>query len=73
MSFAAALVLAAVAATAPAPQQEPRAGAVLASAQVQVAILQPAIVRQDGGLQHDARAPRPQVSRVGKLVLYEYQ
>ena len=73
MSFAAALVLAAVATSAPAPQPEPRAGAVLASAQVQVAILQPAIVRQDGGLQKDARAPRPQVSRVGKLVLYEYQ
>ena len=73
MSFAAALILAATLTSAPAPQAGPRAGEVLASAQVQVAILQSAIVRQDGGLQQDARAPRPQVSRVGKLVLYEYQ
>ena len=74
MSFAAALFLAAAAVTsAPAPQAGPRAGEVLASAQVQVAILEPAIVRQDGGLQQDSRAPRPQVSRAGRQVFYEYQ
>ena len=72
MSFAAALVLAAAAASAPAPQP-PRAGEVLASAQVQVAILQPAVVRQNGGLQQDARAPQPQVRRAGNRVLYEFQ
>ena len=73
MSFAAAFVLAAAAASAPAPQPASQAGAVLASAQVQVAILQPAIVRQAGGLQQDARAPQPQVSRAGNRILYEFQ
>jgi hypothetical protein len=66
------LILAA-AATLVAPAAEGRAGAQLAQAQVSVVILDPAIVRQASGLETDADAPRVQVSRRGREILFEFQ
>ena len=74
MSLSATLALAAAAASAPAQAAPPARGVQLASAQVTVQILAPAIVRQASGPEAAGdRAPRHQLSRRGNTVLVEYQ
>jgi len=71
MSLSAALVLAAVAA-APAQQAPPPPRVVLAG--VRAEILPSAAVRQASGLQPGSdTAQRPQISRRGKTILFEFQ
>jgi hypothetical protein len=67
----AALILAVAAASA--PPAEPAHGVELASAEVQVAIVRSAIVRQGTGMEQLPDAPKPQVSRRGGTTLVEFQ
>jgi hypothetical protein len=72
MSLSAALVLAAAAASAPAQAAGPAQRVVLATARAE--ILPSVAVRQASGLQpSSATAPRPQISRRGRTVLFEFQ
>ncbi len=68
MSFAA-LILAA----ATAPGAPPPAGDSVASAQVSVTIVKPAIVRQANGVEQVPGAPVPQMTRRPGAVLAEFQ
>jgi hypothetical protein len=48
-------------------------GVQIVSAQVQVEILRPVIVRQASGLEERLDAPSPQISRRGRTILVEFQ
>ena len=74
MSLSAALVFAAAAA-APVQDDPPSRGGALAEARVTAQILPSASVRQASGLQpgNDTFGQRPQVSRRGTTVLFEFQ
>jgi hypothetical protein len=48
-------------------------GVQIVTAQVQVEIVRPAIVRQDTGLEERRDAPSAQISRRGRTVLVEFQ
>ena len=64
--------LAAAGAAAPASESTGR-GAKVASAKVTVEILRPVIVRQASGIQERRDAPKPQVTRRARTVLYEFE
>jgi hypothetical protein len=76
MSLAAAFLLAAAAASAkPAPLEEPRQadrGAEIATAQVSVRIVRPAVVR-DGKLASGADTPHSQRRAEGRSVTYAFE
>jgi hypothetical protein len=65
-------IILAVAATSGGGQSDGR-GVQIASAQVQVEIVRPAIVRQASGLEVDRDGPAPQISRRGRTILVEFQ
>jgi hypothetical protein len=48
-------------------------GVEILTAQVQVEIVRPVIVRQQSGLQPDRDAPVPQISHRGRTILVEFQ
>jgi len=70
MSFAAALILAAVTSAAPAP---PPGAQVLATADVTVTVLKPVAVRQQSGPVSQPDTPRYQLTRRDGLILVEFQ
>ena len=72
MSLAAALILAAATASAPAPASE-RSGVQLVTAQVSAVILEPVIVRQASGPEPSPGGPAPQITRREGTVLVEFQ
>ena len=66
------LVAAAATAGGSAPQAPVR-GVQLAAADVSARIIQPAIVRQASGVEHDEDGPQPRIRRSGRTILVEYQ
>lgn len=66
------LVAAAATAAGGAPQAPVR-GVQLAVANVSARIIQPAIVRQASGVEHDEDGPQPRIRRSGRTILVEYQ
>jgi len=72
MSPAAFLFAVAAGAAAPAAGDAGR-GVELATARVTVEIVRPAIVRQASGIERGGHPHRPQVTRRGRGVLYEFE
>ena len=70
MSFAAALILTAVASAAPAPAPGAQ---VLGTADVTVSLLKPVAVRQQSGPVSQPDTPRYQLTRRDGLILVEFQ
>ena len=73
MSLAAALILAASAATAPVPEVGSGMGVQLTSVQARATIVQAVVVRQGSGPQPRHDMPIPQVRRQGAALLVEFQ
>jgi hypothetical protein len=74
MSIAAAMILAASTAPAPALAGPGEAlGAQVASVQATATIVGAVVVRQASGLRQDRDRPKPQVSRHGRRVLFEFE
>ena len=72
MSIAAAMILAASTSPASAVPGE-GLGAQVASAQATATIVGAVVVRQASGLRQDRDRPKPQVSRHGRTVLFEFE